>query len=98
MAEESAGHEEAEASDDGHRPVLRPQQVHGGTFQKYAAQDDEEVAQRIGIGDQLQVFRHVGDGRREAGQNDGRNEKQKRAQQPLLLRDRQRRDHQTHAD
>ena len=59
---------------------------------------DQEIAHRIEVGQQLHRARHVGDRGGEAGQDDRRHQEQERAEQPLLLGDGERGDHQPDAD
>src|ERR1035437_5038920 len=93
-AEESACHDHADDPYDGERPILRPEQRWSRAFQEAAAQDDQKISKWIEQCDVLHCLWHICDRCGEAGQNDGRHHKKKHAQQPLLLRKGQGRDHQ----
>ena len=70
---------------DGHGGDLGPQERKPGALEKDALGDDDKVHQGVEIGQVLKEHRHVGDGKDEPGQEDGRGEKQIPGHHSLLL-------------
>ena len=79
------GEEEDYGADQKEAEHLGPEDVDPDPFQKDAADDDEVVAERIYISEPLDGFRHVFDGKGEAGEEHGRKDEEEGAHHRLLL-------------